>query len=556
MTTLAYLKPRRCGGACRWLIAAVIITVFAGLPIAALLVIATGGSSATWNHLFTNALPSALPDTILLLAGVAAVSMIIGTAAAWLVASHDFPGRRILDWALLLPLAVPTYVIAFAYLDILHPIGPFQSVLRAILGIANPQDLRLPDIRSVPGAILLLGIVLYPYVYLSTRAMFVMQSGGLVEAARTLGASRSRVFARVSLPLARPAIAVGTSLALMETLNDVGAAEFLGIQTLTLSVYSTWINRSDLPGAAGLALFMLLIVLALVFLERLARRQRKFAGIVHRNRPPARRRVTGLRGWLVLTAGSIPVLLGFIFPALYLVDATWRRVRFAGISSDIVTEALNSLTLSAVATVLAIVLGLTLVYAARVDRGSLGAALVRASSLGYALPGTVLAIGLLIPVATLDNAISDLVHGVSGVSVGLIILSSGAVLVYGYVARFLAISAGGIESGFERVPVSLDGSARTLGRTAAGTLISVHLPLVRPAIGAAAILVFVECMKELPLTLLLRPLNVETLSTHVFAEAARGTYEDGAIAALAIVAVGILPIVLLSRLSRPTFDPA
>ena len=556
MTTLAYLKPRRCGGACRWLIAAVIITVFAGLPIAALLVIATGGSSATWNHLFTNALPSALPDTILLLAGVAAVSMIIGTAAAWLVASHDFPGRRILDWALLLPLAVPTYVIAFAYLDILHPIGPFQSVLRAILGIANPQDLRLPDIRSVPGAILLLGIVLYPYVYLSTRAMFVMQSGGLVEAARTLGASRSRVFARVSLPLARPAIAVGTSLALMETLNDVGAAEFLGIQTLTLSVYSTWINRSDLPGAAGLALFMLLIVLALVFLERLARRQRKFAGIVHRNRPPARRRVTGLRGWLVLTAGSIPVLLGFIFPALYLVDATWRRVRFAGISSDIVTEALNSLTLSAVATVLAIVLGLTLVYAARVDRGSLGAALVRASSLGYALPGTVLAIGLLIPIATLDNAISDLVHGVSGVSVGLIILSSGAVLVYGYVARFLAISAGGIESGFERVPVSLDGSARTLGRTAAGTLISVHLPLVRPAIGAAAILVFVECMKELPLTLLLRPLNVETLSTHVFAEAARGTYEDGAIAALAIVAVGILPIVLLSRLSRPTFDPA
>ena len=248
MTTLAYLKPRRCGGACRWLIAAVIITVFAGLPIAALLVIASGGSSATWNHLFTNALPSALPDTILLLAGVGAVSMTIGTAAAWLVASHDFPGRRILDWALLLPLAVPTYVIAFAYLDILHPIGPFQSVLRATLGIANPQDLRLPDIRSVPGAILLLGIVLYPYVYLPTRAMFVMQSGGLVEAARTLGASRSRVFARVSLPLARPAIAVGTSLALMETLNDVGAAEFLGIQTLTLSVYSTWINRSASPG--------------------------------------------------------------------------------------------------------------------------------------------------------------------------------------------------------------------------------------------------------------------------------------------------------------------
>ena len=557
MTTLAaYLAPRRCGGACRWLIAAMIITVFACLPIAALLVIAGGGSSATWNHLFANVLPSALPDTILLLAGVGAVSMVIGTGAAWLVAAHDFPGRRILDWALLLPLAVPTYVIAFAYLDILHPIGPLQSVLRAALGIANPQDLRLPDIRSIPGAILLLGFVLYPYVYLSTRAMFVMQSRGLVEAARTLGATRSRVFARVSLPLARPAIAVGTSLALMETLNDVGAAEFLGIQTLTLSVYSTWINRSDLAGAAGLALFMLVIVLALVFVERLARRQKKFAGIVHRYHPSARARIAGLRGWLLLTAGSIPVLLGFVIPALYLAEAAWRRVRFAGVSDDIVAEALNSLGLSAGATVLAIVLGLTLVYAARVDRGSLGAVLVRASSLGYALPGTVLAIGLLIPIAMLDNAINDLVRWAGGVSVGLIISGSGAVLVYGYVARFLAISAGGIESGFERVPLSLDGSARTLGRTAAGTLMSVHLPLVRPAIGAAAILVFVECMKELPLTLLLRPLNVETLSTHVFAEAARGTYEDGAIAALAIVVVGMVPVILLSRLSRTNFEPA
>jgi iron(III) transport system permease protein len=456
----------------------------------------------------------------------------------------------VLDWALLLPLAVPTYVVAFAYLDLLHPIGPIQTALRDFLGIASPRDFRLPDIRSMTGAILLFGLVLYPYVYLATRAMFLMQAAGCIEAARTLGAGRARVFFRIALPLARPAIAVGAALALMETLNDVGASQFLGIRTLTLSVFSTWVNRSDLAGAAGIALFMLVIVVALVTVERWARRRQRFAAATQRTSPPQRRLLFGGRGLAALGAGFLPVLFGFLVPAGYLVYAASLRIGFAGISGDIVRETLNTVTVSAVATVAAVALGLIVAYAARLDPGKFGATLSRAASLGYALPGTVLAIGLLVPLAAFDNIVDAGARQFFGISTGLLIAGSGAALIYAYVARFLAISVGGIEAGMDKVPRSLDQSARTLGRTAGGTLRAVHLPLIRPAIGAAAILVFVDCMKELPATLLLRPLNFETLATHLYGEAVRGTYEDGAVAALAIVLAGLLPIIVLARISR------
>lgn len=539
----------RCGGVCRWLSAAAAIAAVASIPVVALLAIATRGSGDSWRHLIVNVLPRAAPETALFLVGVGALVIAIGTAAAWLVVAYDFPGRRTLEWALLLPLAVPTYVVAFAYLDVLHPIGPVQSALRALLGIDSPQGLRLPDIRSLPGAIVLLGLVLYPYVYLSTRAMFVMQAGRLVDAARTLGADRWRVFLGIALPLARPAIAVGASLALMETLNDVGASEFLGVQTLTLAVYSTWINRSDLAGAAGLALFMLVIVLMLVLAERWARRHQAYASTTQSSHPAARIRIEGVGGWGLLAVGALPVVLGFAVPVAYLAVAAWQRISFAGISADIVHEAWTTLRFAAIATIVATSLAIVLAYAARIDRGALGKSLLRVASLGYALPGTVLAIGLLVPVAAIDNLLGDAVRALTSASIGLFLSGTGAALVFGYVVRFLAVSAGGVESGFAKVPLSLDGSARTLGRTAGGTLLAVHLPIVRPALAAAAALVFVECMKELPLTLLLRPLNVETLATHVFAEASRGTYEEGAIAALAIVIVGLVPVILLSHLS-------
>jgi iron(III) transport system permease protein len=541
----------RSGDSRAWLCASVAVAVLVVAPIAALLVVALGGGADVWLHLVANVMPTAVPNTTILLAGVSIVVIVVGTGAAWLVTAYDFPGRKILDWGLLLPLAVPTYVVAFAYLDLLHPIGPVQTALRALLGISEPGGLRLPEVRSMGGAILLFGFVLYPYVYLATRALFLMQAAGFIESARTLGAGRSRVFLRIALPLARPAIAVGTSLALMETLNDVGASEFLGIRTLTLSVYTTWINQSNLAGAAQLALSMLVVVVALIALERWARRRQRFTGMTQRAHLLARKQLTGWRAATALLVGALPMLLGFLFPLIHLIDQTIKRVGFAGISPAILSETINTVAVSAVASVLAIVLGLAVAYAARLDRGPWGHALLRVASVGYALPGTFLAIGLLISLAGFDNFVDGLTRRALSFSTGLLLSGSLAIVVYAYVARFMAISAGGIEAGFAKITPSLEQSARSLGQTTMGTLRRVHLPLMRPALGAAAILVFVDCMKELPATLLLRPLNFETLATHLYGEAVRGTYEDGAIAALMIVAAGLAPVILLARLSRP-----
>jgi iron(III) transport system permease protein len=511
---------------------------------------AARGSPDLWQHLLTYVLPAALRDTLVLLAGVGILTSAIGTAAAWLVTAYDCPFRRVVTWGLLLPLAVPTYIVAYAYLDILHPVGPVQSALRAMLGFESPRDLRLPDIRSIAGCVLLLGLVLYPYVYLTTRAMFLMQSASLLDAARTLGVSRRGLFRRVALPLARPAIAVGVSLALLEALNDIGASEFLGVRTLTVSIYATWVTRSDLPGAAQISLAMLAVVVALVVLERRARRQRGYANDAQHPRPLDPHRLRGWRGAAATCAASMPIVLGFVFPTIYLVDETLTRVRFAGIPRSILPETATTVSLSLAATVLTLSAGLVIAYAARLSPGRAGAASLRVASLGYAVPGTVLAIGMLPIVTGVEGAVDSLSRATIGVTTGLFLLGTGAAIVGAYVVRFLSIASGTIDAGFSRVPVSLDDAARTLGETPAGRLRRVHLPLVRPALATAALLVFVDCMKELPATLLLRPLGVETLATHLYGEAVRGTYEEAAVAALVIVLVGLIPVIVLARVSQ------
>ena len=517
-------------------------------PIFALIAVAAAGSEDLWSHLLAYVLPAALRDTVALLAGVGIVTALIGTGTAWLVAAHDFPGRKIFDWALLLPLAVPTYIIAYAYLDLLHPVGPVQAALRAILGFDSPRDFRLPDIRSLAGCIVLLGFVLYPYVYLTTRALFLMQSANLIDAARTLGLARGAVFRRVVLPLARPAVVIGVSLALLEALNDIGASEFLGVRTLTVSVYTTWVTRSDLPGAAQIALVMLFVVVGIILFERMGRRHRRYTNGASNPRPLARHRLRGAAAGAAMTACALPVAVGFLFPATYLADQSFARIRRVGASPTLVSEALNTVTLSVIATILAVALALIVVYASRLRRGTLGPFLVHASSLGYTLPGTVLAIGMLPIVTGVEAAVDSVAMRLWGVSTGLFLLGSGGAIVYAYTIRFLAVAAGSIEAGFSRVSPSLDASARTLGQSAGGTLWRIHLPLTRPAITAGALLVFVDCMKELPATLLLRPLGFETLSTHLYGEAVRGTYEDAAIAALLIVAAGLVPVLILIRL--------
>ncbi len=542
---LARSSRLRAGGG--WQAAALAVAVLVLLPVLALGLFALRGSPGLWAHLVSNVLPVAARQTVILLLGVGFIVATLGTVTAWLVAACDFPGRRIFGWALLLPLAVPTYIVAYAYLDLLHPVGPVQGAIRGWLGYASPREFRLPDIRSMPGCILLLGLVLYPYVYLPVRALFAMQAGNLLDAGRTLGAGPVATFLRVAIPLARPAVAIGTALALMEAMNDIGAAEFLGVRTLTVSVYSTWINRSDLPGAAQIALAMLAITMALVMLERRGRKRQRYAAGAQ---PLRRTRLRGWRAWGATLVCALPVAFGFAAPAWYLVGAAWARYRFAGLSPRILEEAGNTAFFAALATLVALLLGLVVTGAARMRPGRLTQTMARLSTLGYAVPGTILAIGLLPVIALADRQIAAASQALLGVGPGLLLLGSGAALIYAYVARFLAIATGGIEAGLSRVPRSLDHVARTLGRSPGQVFREVHVPISRPALAASGLLIFVDCVKELPATLLLRPLNFETLSTHLYGEAARGTYEDAAIAALIIVAIGILPVMVLARTIR------
>lgn len=532
------------GGFALW--GALVLAALVLSPIVTLVWFALQADIAHWSHLVNYVLPNAMRNTVLLLVGVGVLVALIGTGSAWLVTAYDFKGRRILTWALLLPLAMPTYIVAFAYLDLLHPIGPVQTAIRALLGYDSPRQFRLPDLRSLQGAIFVLSFVLYPYVYLSVRVMFMTQAASLLEASRTLGASARETFFSVVLPLARPAIAVGMSLALLEALNDIGASEFLGVQTLTVSVYTIWVTRSDLGGAAQIALAMLILVVGLILLERRGRRRQRFAN-TQRMRPMQAKRLTGVTGLLALVFGSIPVIVGFVAPATYLVIETYKRLHLVGgVSQQLLTGLGNTLMLAVIVTVVTVLCGLVVAWAARtlhqrkgIDPGRMAA---RIASLGYAVPGTVLAIGLLTPFIFVDRLLGT-VLGYSG----QILMGSITILVCAYTMRFLAISTGGIESGLTRIAPSLEQASRLLGENQWRTFCRVHLPLLRPAIAASALLIFVDAMKELPATLLLRPMNFETLATWLYAEAARGTYEEGAVAALAIVLAGLLPVILLAR---------
>lgn len=536
-----------------WLAGAVVVAAVMLAPVLGLAwaAAAAEGSGGLWGHLWTHVLPVSLLNTVVLLLGVGVLVGLLGTGSAWLVTAFAFPGRRVLAWALLLPLAVPAYIAAFAYLDVLHPLGPVQGLIRDLLGYDSPRQFRLPDIRHLAGCIVLLGFVLYPYVYLTTRALFMTQAAGLLEAARSLGATPWQVFWRVALPLARPAIAVGVSLALLETLNDIGASEFLGVQTLTVSIYTTWVTRSDLAGAAQISLAMLVIVVALILIERHGRKRQRYAH-AQRMRPMQPQRLRGPAAAAAVALGWIPVLVGFVAPALYLAWETYKRLHLVGgVSAQLLAGAFNTVTVAVAATVVTLACGLTVAWAGRSMRESsrlhAGRACARIASLGYAVPGTVLAIGLLLPLTQVDRALNAIAAYFTHHAPGLLLMGSTTALVIAYTLRFLAISTGAIEAGLARIPPSLEQASRLLGESASGTLRRVHLPMLRPALAAGSLLVFVDTMKELPATLLLRPMNFDTLATWLYAEAARGTYEEGAVAALAIVLVGLLPVILLAR---------
>ncbi len=517
-------------------------------PVISIALLALQPAPDLWRHLVDYVLPQATHDTALLLLGVGALALLVGGGTAWLMSSHQFPGRGLLIWLLPLPLAIPTYLAAYVYVDLFEPLGLAHRTLALAMPLTDAVAL-LPNLRSLPGAILIIGIVLYPYVYLSARAMFQYQSAEFAEAAKVLGAGVLTTFWRVSLPMARPALAIGVALVSLETLNDIGASEYLGVRTLTVSIFTTWLNRGSLPGAAQLSLFMLLIVAALIMLERSGRGKASVEFSAESPRLSPRVVLTGARGWLACAACSLPPLLGFVVPLLYLLQESIRRALRSGIDPTVWRDAWHSVTLAATATAIAVILGLIVVLADRWQSTATTRVSAAIAQAGYALPGLVLALGLLSPVLLIDGAFNAVVQWLGQTPPGLIVMGSGAAVVIAYVIRFLAVPTGFIKAGFERIPLDYDDSARAAGAARLTTLRRVDLPLLRPALLGAAIVVFVDCLKELPATLLLRPLNVDTLATSIYQYASRGSFEEGAFAALLIVAASIGPVAWLTRFS-------
>jgi iron(III) transport system permease protein len=529
--------------------------ILVATPVISVIALAMTPAPDVWRNLLAYVLPRAMIDTALLLGGVGALALLIGAGTAWLISLHDFRGRALLVWLMPLPLAIPTYLAAYVYADLFEPLGLVHRTLALWFPLRDVVS-ALPNLRSMPGAIVVIGLVLYPYVYLSARTMFQLQSAEFAEAAKTLGAKRWTVFWRVSLPMARPALAVGVALVALETLNDIGASEYLGVRTLTVSIFTTWLNLGSLAGAAQLSCFMLAIVAGLIAIERYGRRNINAEFSAESPRLTPRTRLTGIRGFAALAACLLPVLLGFVVPVLYLLQQSFRRGLLANFDMTLGRDAFNSIAFATLATLIALGLGFATILAWRWRPNAARFIAMNISQTGYALPGLVLALGLLTPVLAIDNGLNAVAGWLGRSLPGLILVGSGAAVVIAYVIRFLAVPTGMIKAGFERIPRDYDDSARAAGAGQATTMRLIHLPLLRPAMLGAVIIVFVDCLKELPATLLLRPLNVDTLATSIYQFASRGSFEDGALAALLIVAASIGPVAWLTRFSDMPTGPA
>ncbi len=536
-----------------WTVGTVLIAAAMAVPILAVVAIAFTPSDDIWSHLASTVLPSYVANTALLMLGVGSGTLLIGVGTAWLVTMTRFPGRRLFEWALLLPMALPAYVVAYVYTDLLEYAGPVQKTLRGVFGWTGMHDYRFPEIRSLGGAVAMMTLVLYPYVYLLSRAAFIEQSVCVLEAGRTLGRGPWRNFFTVALPLARPAIVVGVSLVLMEALNDFGTVDFFAVHTFTLGIFDVWRNMNSVAGAAQLASLLLVFVLALILLERGARRRQRFHHTTTRYRALPADRLSAGRGGLATAACFAPVFLGFLLPAGVL--AVNAATHFADTpASEILAHAGNSIMLSALAAVLALVLALFMAYGARIEGGPTLKAASRLAAMGYAVPGSVLALGVMTVLASIDNGVDTFMRDSFGISTGLLFSGTIAAVTFGYLVRFLALSLGTVEAGLAKITPSMDGAARSLGHGPFAAMRRVHVPLIRGSLLTAGMLVFVDCMKELPMTVILQPFNFPTLATSVDQYASDEQLGEASLAALAIVVTGILPVVVLSRAiarSRP-----
>jgi iron(III) transport system permease protein len=471
-----------------------------------------------------------------LAAGVAVLSLVIGVATAWLTSMCEFSGRPLLQWALLLPLAAPAYIIGFTYAGLLGPAGPAQEWLRLYTGL-NYGSYWFPDIRSLPGAVFILALVLYPYVYMLSRAAFLAQSVCVLEVSRTLGCGPWRSFFSVALPLARPAIVAGLTLVAMETLADYGTVQYLGVSTFTTGIFRTWLGMNNVSAAAQLASVLLGFIALLIWIERLSRNRARYHHTSNRYSQLPRYRLRGWRNLCALAVCALPLLLGFIVPVTQLLSwtlQTWSK----NVNQDFYILLWNSLWLASVAALLAIGIALFLGYAQRLHGSAVIRKLTGVAALGYAVPGTVIALGVVILAGWLDHR-----HFIPG----WFISGSFMALIFAYLVRFLSISLQSIEAGLSKVKPSMDDAARALGHGPLAVLSKIHFPLIRGSVLTALILVFVDIMKELPATLVLRPFNFNTLAVRAYEIASTERLPDAAAAGLAIVLAGIIPVIILSR---------
>ena len=535
-----------------WSVALFLIALIVALPILVVLAHIVMPTEGVWQHLASTVLPRYLSNTFWLALWVGLGTLVIGTGTAWLVVMCRFPGKRLFEWALLLPLAVPTYVIAYAYTDFLQVAGPLQSLLREWFDW-QVGDYYFPNVRSLGGAATLITFVLYPYVYLLARASFLEQSVCVLDVGRTLGRGPWRLFNSVALPLARPALVGGVSLVLMETLNEFGAVQFFGVDTFTTGIYRTWFGLGEPIAAAQLAACLLTFVIAFVLLERWSRGKRRYFHTTNRYQQLPEYRLHGWHAAGATLACLLPIGVGFLLPSGILLEMAITTgdslfgTRFIGF-------AMNSLSLATVAALIAVGLAVLLSYGVRLHNSPSARLFTRIAAMGYAIPGSVVAVGILIPFAWLDNALNTWLHTHYDKIIGLVFSGTAFILIYAYVVRFLAVSFNAVEASLGKVTPSMDAASRTLGQTAGGTLRRIHTPLMRSSLLAAGILVFVDVMKELPATIILRPFNFDTLAVRAHSLASDERLAEASTASLTIVVVGILPVILLSlamRRARP-----
>ena len=528
------------------LIVGFIVALLVGLPVASVgLNIFAGGTSTTWTHLVNTVLPEYILNSLWLCLGVGCGVGLLGVATAWLTAMHDFPGRRLFSWALVLPLAMPAYVMAYVYTDLLQFVGPVQTTLRETFGWAH-GDYWFPDIRTLPGAMLMFVCVLYPYVYLLARSAFLERASGMLEAARTLGMGPWRAFFAVSLPLARPAIVAGVALALMETLADYGTVAYFAVNTFTTGIYRAWFSLGDRIAAAQLAAMLLGFVLFLLMAEKISRGRARYNNTTGRNRPMAGARLTGIRAGLAFLACAVPLLLGFVLPAILLLKMALTEGD-AQFGERFLVLSRNSFVLAGITAMIAVLLALIMAYGARLSKTTFANGLNRLVGLGYAVPGAVIAVGVLIPVTRLDNWLAGQWEIWFGHNPGLLLTGGVAALIYAYLARFLGVALHTVETSLAKITPNMDDAARCLGLGQGETLRRVHAPMLRGSLLTAGLLVFVDVMKELPATLVMRPFNFDTLATQTYTLASDERLTEASTAALAIVAVGLLPLIALSR---------